>query len=75
MTRRKITNSLAIPPLKLSSPGVSFQEEAGGETVVGVVLVPRTSQRVPSSTNDNQFLLNPPVQLSISQGDISQCQG
>ena len=76
MTRR--TNSLAIPPLKLNSPDVSFQEEAGGETMVGVVLVPCTSQRlpgVPSSTNDNQFLLNPPVQLSISQGDISQCQG
>ena len=78
ITKRTITNSLAIPPLKLSRPGVSFQEEAGGETVVGVVLVPHTSQRlpgVPSSTKDNQFLLNPPVQLSISQGDINQCQG
>ena len=29
MTRRIITSSLAIPPLKLSSPGISFQEEAG----------------------------------------------
>ena len=77
MTRRIITSSLAIPPLKLSSPGVSFQEEAGGEAVVGVALVPHTFLRlpgVPNSTNDNQSLMDPPVQLSVSQGDTSQCQ-
>ena len=77
LTRKTAINSLATPPLKLSSPGVSFQEEAGGETVDGVVLVLLTFQRlpgVPSSTNDNQFLLNPPVQLNLNHGDVSQFQ-
>ena len=78
MTRRTITNNLDILPLRINNPGVSFLGEAGEETVVGVVLVALTSQGLPgvlSSTNDNQFLLNPPVQLSVIQGDISQCQG
>ena len=77
MTKRIITGSLTTPPLRLSSPGVSFQEEAEEETVVGVVLVPHIFLRLPgvqNSINDNQFLKDSPVQLSVSQGDPKQCQ-
>ena len=45
--------------------------------MVGVVLVPHIFQRlpaVPNSINNNQFLKNSPVQLSVSQGDSNQCQ-
>ena len=76
MTKRIITGSLATP-LRLSRPGISFQEEAEEEAVVGVVLVPHIFQRlpgVPNSINDNQFLKDSPVQLSVSQGDSNQCQ-
>ena len=45
--------------------------------VVGVVLVPHILLRLPgvqNSINDNQFLKDSPVQLSVSQGDPKQCQ-
>ena len=45
--------------------------------MVGVVLVPHIFLRLPgvqNSINDNQFLKDSPVQLSVSQGDPKQCQ-
>ena len=77
LMKRRTTNSQVTPLPNRNNLGVSFREEAGGEAMAEVVPAHHIFQRlpgVPSSTNDNQCFLHPPVQLSLSQGDISQCQ-
>ena len=75
--RRRTTNSPVTLPPKRNRLGVNFQEEVGGGAGEEVALVPhifQSLQGIPSSINDNQSSLNPPVQLSVSSGDFSQVQ-